>query len=89
MNLKPEDIRSIHKVGPIRAVTIPVNVGVCAAAYFLVPLVSERVNGLIAMIIAFVGMQIFWVLYATILPNYCIKKMDGTLLMEAWQRGYR
>ena len=77
MNVEPENVRSIHKVGPIRAITIPVNLVLCIAAFFA--------GGPIAAILAFAGMCLLWFSYATVLPNYLVKKMDGESLLV--QRG--
>ena len=73
MHLAPEAIRSIHKIGPVRLITIPVNVAIFMVAFLA--------SGPPAAIVAFFGMQLFWIGYATVLPDYLIKKMDGSDLV--------
>ncbi len=73
MDLKPEEVRSTHKVGPIRAYTIPVTIVACVVAYFSF--------GPIGPVVTFIALQFVWMIYATVAPNYLFKKMDGSMIL--------
>lgn len=54
----------------MRAIIFPITLAVCVAAYL--------VQGIPALILAWIAMQLFWVAYITVFPKYVVKKMDGT-----------